>query len=126
VMVKDANGITASANLSIQIYPVINAVSDLRLTVEASVAEASLGDEVEVVVKVTNQGAGAANDVVVLEGHIASAEGLLRRITVHRLVRTAVEVDRGTVNPVTGEWLIGRIEANSTVTMTVRLIVVEP
>jgi hypothetical protein len=126
VMVTDANGFTASANLSILIYPEITAVSDLRLTVEANATEASLGDEVEVVVRVTNHGAGAADDVVVLEGHIASAEGLLQRLTVHRFERINVEVDRGTVNAETGEWMIGRLEAKSAATMTVRLIVVEP
>jgi uncharacterized repeat protein (TIGR01451 family) len=126
VEVTDANGFEATGTISVTIFPEITATADLRLTVESNLSEAAIGDEVVILVKLTNHGAGAADNVVVRDDQIANVQQQVGAIMVTRLNRVGVEVDQGEVNFRSGEWSIGRIDAKAAATMTVRLVVVEP
>jgi adhesin/invasin len=126
VRVTDANGFTATGEVSVTINPEIVAVPDLRLEVSSNVSEAALGDTIVVTIRVTNQGAGAAENVVLRDDQFGNVQQQIGPMRVTRLQRVAVEVDRGTLNAETGEWAIGLIESRGAATMTVRLVVVDP
>lgn len=88
----------------------------VMVSVTAASPEAAPGSEVELRVTVVNVGALPATDLVVpdpLEGH-------------PRLLRLSASAESGTVDPATGRWTLGRLEAGESATMRILTRVVTP
>lgn len=105
------------------VVPVVDA--ELEATLEADNLSPALGEIVTITFSITNRGANPAADVV-------ASDGVPRQLPMGaqgepiRLEWVEVSVSQGEVDAETGAWHVGTIDAFATVTMTIKVRVVEP
>lgn len=89
-------------------------VADLEATKTASKDSAKIGDTITYTVTVTNLGPGAATSVQVIDDN---AVGGLRRVSTSPSI--------GSIDPTTGNWLIGSLAVGESVTNTITAVAIE-